>query len=94
MKSIYKYTLKTTDTNIIDITSSNILSVAVQNENEIVVYALVDTNSPANTYEFKIIGTGDPIDKNISKFEFLGTVKLYKTLMFHVFYRYAIIGQE
>jgi len=93
MLSVYKYTLKVTERQILETQSTNILSVKVQNKNEIVVYALVDTDSPMHKYEFNISGTGHPIDVTINKFDFLGTVEVYDSLMFHVFYRYATVPE-
>ncbi|AEG59005.1 DUF7352 domain-containing protein [Desulforamulus ruminis] len=87
MKRIFKYELEVAGFQVVNIQSEAILSVQEQNE-KIVVYALVDTDLPPNKYEFGIIGTGHPITFDINKFCFLGTVKMYGGgLMFHVFYR-------
>lgn len=91
MKRIYKYTLRATDSQIIEIPSDNILSVENQSEN-IVVYALVDINNPiTNKYEFRVYGTGHDIKDSIDDFKFLGTVKMHSgMLMFHCFYRKGV----
>lgn len=87
MKRIYKYELEVADNQIIDIPSNTLLSAQEQNE-KIVVYALVDTESISTKYEFGINGSGNPITFDIENFDFLGTVKMYNgSLMFHVFYR-------
>ena len=87
MKSVYKYNLDTTDNQIIEIQSKNILSVNEQYGN-IVVYALFDSDIKPIRYEFNIRGTGHPIIFEVDNFNFLGTVKLYDgNLMFHVFYK-------
>lgn len=87
MKKIFKYELEVTDNQVISIPSDNILSVEEQNE-KVVVYALVDTDTTPIKYEFGMNGTGNPITFEIEHFAFLGTVKMYGgSLMFHVFYR-------
>jgi hypothetical protein len=89
VKEIYKYNLGIADSQMLNIPSDTILSVQEQNE-EVVVYALVETESPLIKYEFVINGTGNPISFDVDKFTFLGTVNLFNgALMFHVFYRKA-----
>ena len=88
MKSIFKYTLEVTDFQKLSLpVDSKILSVAEQNM-QIVLYALVDTDSDVlDDYLIIIHGTGHPanyVDNQV----FLGTVKMANgSLMFHVFYR-------
>lgn len=90
MKRIFKYILDASDNQVIEIPSETILSVEEQNE-KIVVYAIVDTDIEPIKYEFGINGTGNSITFEIEYFKFLGTVKMYNgSLMFHVFYRKAI----
>lgn len=88
MKRIYKYVLKVTDEQVVEIPSIDILSVESQLD-DIVVYALVDIdNLIPSRYMFKIHGTGHDIENDIASFKFLGTVKMYNgSLMFHVFYK-------
>lgn len=87
MKRIYKYELKVVDGQFINIQSNNILSVQEQDD-KIIIYAVIDTEMSAIKYEFGINGTGNPISFDIDDFNFLGTVKMYDgKLMFHVFYR-------
>jgi hypothetical protein len=90
MKKIYKYVLKATEEQVIEIPSINILSVESQLD-DIVVYALVDDNILIpNRYTFRVYGTGHDIKNDIDSFKFLGTVKMYNgSLMFHVFYKSA-----
>ena len=86
MKRIFKYILDAAN-QVIEIPSETILSVEEQNE-EIVVYAIVDTDIEPIKYEFGINGTGNSITFEIEHFKFLGTVKMHNgSLMFHVFYR-------
>ncbi len=88
MKSVYKYVLKTTDEQVIEIPSIDIISVESQ-LSDIVVYALVDIDNPTPVkYTFRVYGTGHEIGNDINYFEFLGTVKMYNdSLIFHVFYK-------
>lgn len=87
MKKIFKYVLGIYDNQTIEIASDRILSVEEQNE-KIVVYAVVDTEKQPVKYEFGINGTGNPITFEIDQYTFLGTVKMYAgSLIFHVFYR-------
>jgi len=87
MKSILKYVLMPTDIQTLSIRSHRILS-AQEQRGDIVVYAFVDGSLPMAEYEFRIVGTGHPINFSIENFEFLGTVKLHGgRLMLHVFCR-------
>jgi hypothetical protein len=86
MKTVYKYTLATTDEQILSLPKgSRILSVEEQNQN-IVLYALVDTEEKqVCEYKIIVVGTGH-IASDAADCEFLGTVKLLGgELMFHVF---------
>lgn len=86
-KKVFKYPLDAVTYQFIRIPSTNILSVAEQGNN-MVVYALVDTEIAPVQYEFAVIGTGHTILQDIDAYNFLGTVKLHDgKLMFHVFYR-------
>lgn len=87
MNRIYKYTLSP-DNEIIEIPSNSILSCESQEDN-IVVYAIINTEDTENRkFEFKVIGTGIDIDVDISQYNFLDTVKMNNDkFVFHVFYR-------
>jgi hypothetical protein len=88
MKRIFKYPLQVVDSQKLTIpASSKILSVQNQNE-EIVLYALVDdTITLTHTYQIIIHGTGHQAD-DVLDFNFLGTVSMHGgRLMFHVFTR-------
>lgn len=90
-KSIWKYVLVAETVNTIEVPlGAELLSVETQGDN-IVVYALVNTNEASTqTIEIRTYGTGHEIDVNITDYKFLGTAKLYNgSLMFHVFYRVA-----
>lgn len=86
-KKVFKYHLYAVTFQTINIPSTHILSVAEQ-DNSIVVYALVDTDIEPVQYEFAVIGTGHTILQDIDAYNFLGTVSLHNGgLMFHIFYR-------
>lgn len=90
-KSIWKYVLVAETVNTIEVPlGTELLSAEAQGE-EIVVYALVNTNETSNQkIEIRTYGTGHEIDVNITDYKFLGTAKLYNgSLMSHVFYRTA-----
>jgi len=89
MNTIYKYTLKVTPIQMLDLPLySKILSVESQDE-DIVLYAMVDTEQAKKWVTMiRIYGTGFQLTKDIDEFNFLGTVKLDEgKLMFHVFYK-------
>lgn len=93
MKYIYKYLLAITDDQIISIPKdSTVLSVICQN-NQLVVYVVIDTDNIESNelYKFKIIGTGNPIvAKDFLTYRFLNTVSMADgNLIWHVFYRKA-----
>jgi hypothetical protein len=86
MKSIYKYKLKVQESNVLEIKSNNILS-AMEQENEIMVYALVDDSVDTKKYEVNVYGTGQEILKDdIDTYTFLNTVKV-DWCVSHVFYK-------
>ena len=87
MKNIYKYTIMPTNKQDLVIPSDKILS-ANEQRGDIVVYAIRDERLEPINYTFRIIGTGHPIDYDISEYTFLNTVKMHNgSLMFHVFYK-------
>ena len=82
---IYKYSLAFTGPQTLEI-PGDILSVSEQN-NEVVVYAMVYDEAEPTEYTFYIYGTGHPIPEIITHAEFLGTVKMANgALMLHVFF--------
>lgn len=85
MKSIYKYTLLTTDETILDLPlNSEILSVKEQ-LGDICIWVKVDLGeSTLESRKFVIYGTGHKIDKDNLKF--IDTVLLFNSgLVLHVF---------
>ena len=90
MKKIYKYLLDLTATQKISIPSYKILSAENTLMDNICVYAVHDSEKNPVDYEFKIVPTGEDIDFDISKFTFLGTVKIANgRFVFHIFYALA-----
>ena len=89
MKTIYKYVLKATDVQTIELPlKSQILSAKVQGNN-IVLYALVEPNEERKEeYNVLAFGTGHDIAINLSDYSFLDTVLLQNgSLAFHFFYK-------
>lgn len=65
--------------------NSIILSVAPYNDNHVCVYVLCTDNEPI-TREIFCVRTGKNIDKEISKYYYIGMVTIFKGLYtFHVF---------
>ena len=92
MKTIYKYPLELTDRQAVSMPLvSKILSVGNQN-GTICVWAEVDSGAPHNrVYEFRIVGTGNPIDFSTKPnetswpYNFLGTV-IMNPFVWHVYW--------
>jgi len=92
---IFKYKLEVTDEQIVKLPSGSRILSAMNQYDNIVLYALISDNE-INTEEvsIRIVGTGYDIDFFIPSavfgggYKFLGTVSLYDgKLMFHVFYK-------
>ena len=59
---------------------------AVNQRDEIVVYAEIDTDAPAASYKFEAIGTGNELQPDDS-LAFLNTVVLYGgSIVMHIYY--------
>jgi hypothetical protein len=87
MKSIYKYTLRATDEQVVELPyGARILSVANQREN-MCLWALVNTEQARTERRIIVIkGTGHSAEDIMSNDIFLGTVLLHNgDLVFHVF---------
>jgi hypothetical protein len=66
-----------------------LLSVAEQNDG-IVLFALVNDIEESIPVDIRIIGTGNTIKDDIENYKFLGTVKLTNgSLIFHIFGRHS-----
>lgn len=87
MKSIYKYKLHPDIKSIIVPGGAEVLS-AVARDNEIVVYAIVDTNDKTvKEVDYLVFGTGHILDESkLEGFKFLNTVVIADNgLIFHIF---------
>lgn len=81
---IYKYNLKVTDYQIINLPKgAKILDIQTQ-YNEPKLWALVDEKAELEKREFAIYGTGNPLPDDIG--EYLATFQIHEgQLVFHVF---------
>lgn len=89
MKSIWKYTLKASTSQTIEIPIGSRILSAESQKDDIVIYALVNSEELSfESYEILTYGTGHSILENIDNHNFLGTVKMHSdALVFHVFYK-------
>jgi hypothetical protein len=91
VKTIYKYPLRALPLEQISIPGlDKILSIGVQ-DNQIVLYAIVDQNvADVSVVEVFIFGTGHQL-LNLNSLVFLGTANLLNgKFMFHVFYKQEV----
>jgi hypothetical protein len=89
MKSIWKFPLKVTDTQTVQLPiGSKILSAKTQGE-DIVLYALVDTKEiQKEVISVRIFGTGHPVDISTESWHYLDTVLHHgDMLVWHIFYK-------
>lgn len=87
--TIHKFPLKIIDEQTLKIQGYNkFLSVIEQNE-ALVVYAFVNTNSISwNHIRIKIVGTGHAINGEIQfNWNFLGTILMKNGSLWHIFYK-------
>lgn len=84
MKSIFKYQLKTTDLQEIEMPElAEVLCVQVQNGIPC-IWAKVETENALKKRAFFVVGTGNPLPDNPSNY--IGTYQLYDGgLVFHLF---------
>ena len=97
MRKIFKYPLQITDFQTIEVKSPAILLSVAEQNNQIMMYAIVDDLEYGIPVDVRIIGTGLPIKEDIENYKFLGTVKLEDgRLMFHVFVHHSddFIGMD
>lgn len=88
MTTIWKYPLRITDTQKILLpVNAKILSVGVQDDEQVCMWAVVEPNV-LNKKEriIRMYGTGHQVDLGPTEALFIGTVQLFKTsLVYHVF---------
>lgn len=89
MKTIYKFILKSTDEQTLELPLGSKILSAKEQRDEIVLYALVNPDEEIKvTYSILAYGTGQNIDVKVSGYEFLDTVLLNSgSLVFHFFYK-------
>ncbi len=85
MKTIWKFELEAMDRQFIDMPAlSEVLCVQVQ-DGKPCVWAMVEPKNDLCAMEFRIYGTGHPID-NSEHLKYIGSYQLYGgTLVFHCF---------
>ena len=87
-KTIYKYPIKVTDGQNISLPiGAEILTIQVQNEIEVFMWALVDPKVDSEIRHIEIFGTGNPVgyDAGVSR-KYISTFQLKGgSLVFHVF---------
>ena len=89
MKTIYKYNLDITDSQLIELPiDSEILSVKCQ-DNFLCMWLLIEVGTIETTsLEIEIFGTGNPIyENNKTSRKFVDTVVMPNGLVWHVFIR-------
>ena len=90
MRKIFKYPLKLTGYQTVEIKSPAILLSVAGIDGEIVMYVLVDDLEYGIPVDVRIIGTGHAIKDDIDNYKFLGTVNLMNGReMWHVFARHS-----
>lgn len=83
MKTIWKYSFNGTGAQLFLMPSgATILSLQVQH-GILCMWALVNTEAPLETREFRVFGTGHQISEDI--LTFVGTFQVNEVLVFHVF---------
>jgi len=88
MKRIYKYELPPGGLTSIRIPRySEVLHVNTQTDNDVMLWAIVDTEEPLTERFFYVAGTGHDLPSNIfTQYRYYGTVHVYdKRIVLHVF---------
>lgn len=92
MNKILKYKLENIDQQTVEIRLPARILSAIEQNNDIVLYSIVDEDKAVPTIPVDILikGTGEIIEDNIGIYTFLGTVELFDSKeIWHVFYRYT-----
>ena len=86
MKAIHKYSLQRIGSQLVNVPHEIEIVSILEQDNVIVVYGIVDSEDKKFPREFRVYGTGHPLDEDIEDFRFLGTVSTENgALMWHVF---------
>lgn len=85
-QTIHKYPFKVTDKVSISMPAdAEVLCVQVQPDTGPCIWALVDREKPQCMKNFRVFGTGQPVEKEATRF-YVGTFQLLEgTLVFHLF---------
>lgn len=75
-KVIYKYKLMVVDQNLIEMPKGAIILSVQAQENEPVIWALVNPKNKLEQREFRIFGTGNPLPSDIMNFIYIGTFQI------------------
>lgn len=87
MRSVWKFNVNP-GRQVIEVPSATKWLSAHAQGDDIVLYGLVDPDEPARErVDVRVVCTGEELPYGDGSYEYLGTVKLYDGLMFHVFYR-------
>ena len=88
-KKILKYPIPIKDESQIDLPIGSKILSAVEQNDTIVMYAMVNTEiTDVRPVTVRVIGTGNLIENQMTEFKFLGTVNMHRgLLMWHVFVR-------
>lgn len=87
MRKIYKYPLKITGIQKVEMPINNTILSVKEQGGILMLYALVDTEKDTLNYEIEIYGTGYPMDGLHSVREFIDTVIMPNGLVWHIFKR-------
>ncbi len=82
MNVIWKYPLSLTGTNILRMPEGAKVIHLGSQDNQLILWAIVDEESPLETRQFNIYGTGQPMTSEVE--QYLGTVQI-DSLVWHVF---------
>ena len=89
MKTIFKYSLSVTDTQVLKMPkNADVFSAQFQGE-QLCVWGLVDTEAELEDREFRIFGTGQPFEV-LGMFRFVDTVQQGDYFVWHVFIKLPI----
>jgi hypothetical protein len=88
MKKIFKYPIEITDAQVLVLPLGARVLSAIEQGDDIVVYALVEpTVEFKKNVEIRIAGTGHDIMFDLQKFKFLNSISTYGgRIVWHVFY--------
>jgi hypothetical protein len=88
MRTVYKYHLLTQDAQTIELPrGAEYLTVQMQHDRP-TIWALVDTNAPTERHTVRVVGTGNPIERDaLAGMRYLGTVqeKGWPSFVWHIF---------